>query len=274
MLQRLERGRFFGEARRTFSSGKLVFADVEYAPARRLPRHVHERAYFCLIREGRYRESYGRRARECGPLTVAFHPAGEPHEQVFGEERVRSFNVEIGSDWLDQRREPGATFDQAAEFHGGRVAALALRLFEDFSMQAPAAELESAACDVVACIGGALTDGPALRQPAWLGRARQLLDESFQEPPAIAGLAAEAGVHPVYFAATFRRFQGCSVADYIRRRRVQYARAQLREPERTLADIAAMAGFADQSHFTRTFKRSTGMTPGEYRTFLRFKTNP
>jgi AraC family transcriptional regulator len=39
-----------------------------------------------------------------------------------------------------------------------------------------------------------------------------------------------------------------------------------------LALVAAEAGFADQSHLTRTFKRFTGMTPGRYRTFLLFKT--
>jgi AraC-like DNA-binding protein len=40
----------------------------------------------------------------------------------------------------------------------------------------------------------------------------------------------------------------------------------------SLAEIAGTAGFTDQSHFTRAFKRCTGMAPGQYRTFLAFKT--
>jgi len=49
-------------------------------------------------------------------------------------------------------------------------------------------------------------------------------------------------------------------------------RGKLDDPKLSLADIAIDAGFADQSHLTRNFKRFTGRTPGEYRTFLRFKT--
>ncbi len=79
-------------------------------------------------------------------------------------------------------------------------------------------------------------------------------------------------MHPVHFAATFRRYFGCSVGEYRRRRRIQLAHDKLADPELTLAHVAADVGFADQSHLTRAFKRFTGMTPGEYRTFLTFKT--
>jgi AraC-like DNA-binding protein len=46
-------------------------------------------------------------------------------------------------------------------------------------------------------------------------------------------------------------------------RRLDVARAWLREP-RPLAETAVEAGFADQAHFTRTFKAAFGMTPGRY----------
>ena len=62
------------------------------------------------------------------------------------------------------------------------------------------------------------------------------------------------------------------MGEYARRRRLDYARRQLADPDRPLAQIAADAGFADQSHLTRVFKRFTGLTPGQYRTFLPFKT--
>ena len=79
-------------------------------------------------------------------------------------------------------------------------------------------------------------------------------------------------MHSVHFAATFRRFLGCSLGEYQRRRRFEYARQKLADRSMTLAEIAASAGFADQAHLTRTFKRFSGMTPAAYRTFLGFKT--
>ncbi|MGI9006144.1 MAG: helix-turn-helix domain-containing protein [Streptosporangiaceae bacterium] len=47
-------------------------------------------------------------------------------------------------------------------------------------------------------------------------------------------------------------------------RRLDAARAWLRDA-RPLAQTAIEAGFADQAHFTRTFKAAFGMTPGRYR---------
>jgi len=46
---------------------------------------------------------------------------------------------------------------------------------------------------------------------------------------------------------------------------VERARRMLEDPSFALATIALEAGFADQSHFTRTFRRATGFTPREYR---------
>jgi AraC family transcriptional regulator len=78
----------------------------------------------------------------------------------------------------------------------------------------------------------------------------------------------------VHFAVCFRRFYGCSAGEYLRRIRFEQACRMLKQPHASLAEIAHATGFADQSHFTRFLKRITGLTPGEYRTFLSFKTRP
>ncbi len=50
----------------------------------------------------------------------------------------------------------------------------------------------------------------------------------------------------------------------IQRRRLQEAAERLRDQSTTLGDVAAALGYADQSHFSRDFRRVTAMTPGEY----------
>jgi len=78
-------------------------------------------------------------------------------------------------------------------------------------------------------------------------------------------LAAMVNVHPVHLARSFRRFQGCTISDYVRQLRVDNARRKMMSGNVRLVDIALSSGFSDQSHFSRSFKRVTGMTPTEFR---------
>ena len=135
----------------------------------------------------------------------------------------------------------------------------------------PGLAIESLTAEILARVGGAAT--PRDRQmPGWLRGVRDLVDAAPGEPPSLAAIAGAVGVHPVYLAQTFRRFCGCSLGEYARRQRLERARRLVAAGHVPLAQIAAAAGFADQSHFTRTFKRFTGVTPRYYRTFLAFKT--
>jgi AraC family transcriptional regulator len=274
MPAQLESGQFYGRTLKRRLVAGLTLADVVYPTGVRLPRHAHERAYFCLIRQGAYTEQYGRRTRVCGPMTLAFHPAGEAHSQALGR-TVASFNVEVGSEWMERVREVAGPLDQPIEFHGGYVAELGSGLFNEFSREDSDAALaiESLAAEILGAIARSGVSSAAGRPPRWLIEARDMLDARFPESPTLRGIAREAGVHPVYFASLFRRFHGCSAGEYVRRRRIEYVRNQLASSDLPLAAIALDAGFADQSHFTRTFKRFTGMTPAQYRTFLPFKTN-
>jgi AraC family transcriptional regulator len=76
-------------------------------------------------------------------------------------------------------------------------------------------------------------------------------------------------VHPVYLACAFRRHYRSTVGEYVRRLRVEFACRELSATRAPLAQVALAAGFADQSQFSRTFKRVVGLTPTEYRKMFR-----
>jgi AraC family transcriptional regulator len=141
MPERLTSGRFFGRTIRRREVGDLALADVAYPSNSRIPRHAHERPYFCLIRRGRYTEAFGRRMRVCGPGMIAFHPAGEQHAEAFGGSPVASFNVELGPEWLYRVREAGGVLDQPGEFHDPQTVRLAFRLFAELRRFDPASSL-------------------------------------------------------------------------------------------------------------------------------------
>jgi AraC family transcriptional regulator len=203
---------------------------------------------------------------------LVFHPPGEPHSETH-HTAVASLNVELGASWLHRLTEAGHPLDAPAELDDPETTRTAQRLLVELGSGDPDCNLavESLTWEILSALVGERT-APA-PMPGWLRSAREMLDGHFSEPVSVRHLARQAGVHPVHFAAAFRRFHHCSPGEYLRRLRLRYTRQRLADPEVPLATVAAEAGFADQSHLTRTFKRFTGMSPGRYRTLLLFKTS-
>jgi AraC family transcriptional regulator len=105
--------------------------------------------------------------------------------------------------------------------------------------------------------------------PQWLRQARDSLHARFTERLTLTELARDVGVHPVHLAQAFHKSYQCTVGDYVRQLRIEYARRELAASETPIIQIALAAGFCDQSHFTRTFKRVVGVAPSQYRESIR-----
>ena len=87
----------------------------------------------------------------------------------------------------------------------------------------------------------------------------------FRETLTVRAIAEEIGLHPVHVASTFRETRGLTIADRIRTLRIAEAERLLRDSAMPIAEVALCAGFADQSHFTKSFRRHLGVTPLRYR---------
>lgn len=104
--------------------------------------------------------------------------------------------------------------------------------------------------------------------PRWHGRFAEVMDQihsHYGEGLEIKRLAKMAGVSQSQFERRFNRIFGTTPYEYLLRVRIAASRALLENTERTIADIACETGFYDHSHFTRTFKRIVGISPGKYR---------
>lgn len=78
-------------------------------------------------------------------------------------------------------------------------------------------------------------------------------------------LAASIGVGPVVLGAKLQRSVGQSPWRFVQEQRIRRAKEVLRGSRAPLAEVAARLGYADQSHFTHSFRRATGVTPKAYR---------
>ena len=83
--------------------------------------------------------------------------------------------------------------------------------------------------------------------------------------PTIDELAGIAGMSVYQLDRRMRRVFGLTTGQWVLKTRISHASRTLTETSRPIADVALEAGYADQSSFTRQFRRSTGLSPTEFR---------
>jgi AraC-like DNA-binding protein len=106
------------------------------------------------------------------------------------------------------------------------------------------------------------------RVAASIARARMRIDDDPVAPVTLADLAEEAGLSRFQLLRSFARETGLPPHAYLVQRRIALVR-RLIAGGLALADAAANAGFADQSHMTRAFVRALGVTPAQYAAAVR-----
>ncbi|HIW34072.1 MAG TPA: helix-turn-helix domain-containing protein [Candidatus Paenibacillus intestinavium] len=87
------------------------------------------------------------------------------------------------------------------------------------------------------------------------------MDEEFSRER----LAEQVYLNPAYLSRLFRRETGHSLTDYLVKYRITKAKEQLEHSQQRVSDIAMEVGYANFSHFSKLFKKTTGLTPQEYR---------
>lgn len=248
----------------------LFATETRHPPRFQLPRHAHELASFYVVLEGSLTESSARKKQERGPLSVVFTPSGEVHGDTFHDAGGRCFLVELTPQWSARLAASGVTLDESLAAEKGELARLATSLYKEFRHTDNLSPLtvEGLALEIFAAFSRQSERERDAYLPGWLRRAKELLHDRFSETLTLDEIAEQVGVHPVHLARTFRKHYRCSVGEYQRRLRVEDASLQLTTTRRPLADIALVAGFADQAHFSRVFKSHTGETPAKFRTYF------
>jgi len=93
-------------------------------------------------------------------------------------------------------------------------------------------------------------------------RTLELMEANLDSNLSVQFLANEAGLSPAHFSRAFKETMGVAPHQYLLHLRLERSRRMLESDDASLAGVAQRAGFADQSHFTRLFKREYGVTPG------------
>jgi AraC family transcriptional regulator len=259
----------------THGSSRSLRADVDgflvtrvrFPPLLKLPLHTHERATVAIILNGSFDGLIRSSSHPCPAASVLTEPPGEPHGNLF--ERAGADVLTIQPDPARLRLlEPFArVLGEVSHRRDLVVTALARRVADELRSPDDVTPLavEGLILEMLALTARLREPGASGHPPRWLGEARALLHDRYSERLRVTDVAGAVGVHPVHLARVFRLHYGTPVAAYLRGLRLTWAAGRLRDSDDSIAQIALQAGFFDQSHFTRTFKREFRLTPLAYR---------
>lgn len=253
---------------RTLDTGSSVITHARFPADTVIAPHTHDRPIFAVMLSGGFQSAIARRRLECAPATIWTEPAGEVHANFIGRTGARVIVVQPDPTLTDLFAPFTSLLEAVTHGRAPMAAGDARRIaneIDDPDALTPIA--------VDALVLGMLTTAVrsmAARRglgapPRWLARVRDALHDRFRESIGLGELAAAAGVHPSHLAREFRAHYGVSVGDYVRRVRCEWAAERLLSSGDSISEIAASAGYSDQSHFTRQCVRFLGVGPGRYR---------
>ena len=92
--------------------------------------------------------------------------------------------------------------------------------------------------------------------------------DNISETHTIQDLSAMAELSPYQLDRRMQQIFGLTTGQWVLKQRIDYARFELSETDKPLAEIALDSGYEDQSAFSRQFKKATGLTPSQVRRLL------
>ncbi len=248
--------------RRTNSA---IFAEERYESPFEYAMHDHVLPCFTLTDTCVYREQLGSKTFHHSANTLIWRPGEFSHADSMTHAHGRMFSVYLKDELMKQFVDYAKTPAEFSE-NNSYLVFLARQLRNEFRNWSPGSELIAEGL-VLEMLGHAAKADTRNRKvaPLWLDRIVEKLECEFLHDHTNAGLAHEAGVHPVHLSRTFRKHYGKSIGRFIKEKRVHHAMSLIERNRMTLAEIACASGFADQSHLSRGFKEVAGITPGAFR---------
>src|SRR5262249_33703659 len=217
-----------------------------------------------LVIEGNYLTTAPPLEPGRSPMLV-YNPPGTTHADRFREHHGIFFTLSVSDRHLESLRSAALPIRPLA-LSSGPAVRLARRLSRVCESWPPLSRsrTEKLCFDVLLGLShDAAQSRP--RPPDWLPAGRETLSNHYGDAPAIRDLAVTAGVHPVHFIRSFRRFFGVTPGEFLRERRLAAAARLLCVSDLPIVEIALCTGFADQSHFTRAFRRAHATSPAAFR---------
>jgi AraC-like DNA-binding protein len=228
------------------------------------PPHVHADWAILLVDEGAVAYELGGRARIADASAVTLLPPGVAHDGRAAHQSpgFRKRVAYLHSSWMPEGR-TGGIVDQPSRRDLVTAARNAHR-----ALATPGEELaaEATLLALASRLASGVDEPRRVKHDSTLARRlRDLLEARLVDGITLDEAGRLLGAHPSHLARAFATEFGAPPHRYVTSRRVDLARRLLLDGARP-AFVAVKAGFHDQAHLTRHFRKVLGTTPGRFAT--------
>lgn len=244
---------------------QISILDADYQPNKFTQPHIDRYSRISIVLRGGLKEVACRKEAFAGAGSIVFKPGDMVHQNSYGPSGTRIVSVLFKNSVVHQGT--AININQWQWLHGLPVASIAYQ----FARKLPGISEEEEVYEELINFFAQLSEGKTrltASPPLWLSSIAEKIQDEFGQLIRTKDLAQEVGVHPVYLARIFRKYYGCSVKSYLQKLRIERALEDLGERKKSVVEIALDAGFSDQSHLTRLFKKDLDMSPGAFRKWL------
>jgi AraC-like DNA-binding protein len=106
---------------------------------------------------------------------------------------------------------------------------------------------------------------PVDKDKAKVAQAKQIIEQSYMDPPSLRWLATMVGTNECTLKKRFKESFGATVYGYLFDYRMEMACRYLSGTDKTIQEIASLVGYEYPSHFSSAFRRKYSLSPAEYR---------
>lgn len=259
----LKAGQYYGREKQSEDVSGVRLSEYDYL----IPKtdwHYHENPYFMYVMHGDVLDVNKNQTTHCQSGSLVFHNWQEQHFNSKHSESARGFHIEFDRDWFSSRKLDISLWEGSRPILHPEVHTLLGKIYYEFRCQDDYSPISIELLVLQLCEKVSANHFGFQHEPNWVTSLREILNDD----PGVLSLkhiSDQLGVHPVHISRAIPKYFATSLGDYLRQQKIKKALALLHRPHNSLTEIAHMCGFADQSHFTRTFKAYLNKTPREFK---------
>lgn len=264
----LDNGKYYGSPQKTSRINGLIITDNEYIHEK-VGWHYHENAYFTYLLKGLLIEANKRETYNCSPGSLLFHWRQEPHYNLKPPGYTRGFQVEFEKEWFTCYGIDTSALEGASMINHPRIKNLFNCIYRESKINDESSTL--AIESLVLSVLNEMTRFNKLGKdkiPSWVNKVIEILHAHSPDIISLKYLSAQTGIHPVHISAAFPKYLNITIGGYTRSLKVERSAQLLSGSSYSLTEISNICGFADQSHFIRSFRSVYKLTPLQYRKLL------